>query len=124
MALIKCSECGKEISDKAESCPNCGNPINKKEESKIMVYGYNESYMINPKVKIFINNEEIGSVSKGQLFEYDITEDCEVTFKSSLRKTSVSVKAGRVTKIKLSWNRLIGKLESQIIDYNTPGNKW
>lgn len=124
MALIKCSECGKEISDKAESCPNCGNPINKKEESKIMVYGYNESYMINPKVKIFINNEEIGSVSKGQLFEYNITEDCEVTFKSSLRKTSVSVKAGRVTKIKLSWNRLIGKLESQIIDYNTPGNKW
>lgn len=24
MALIKCNECGKEISDKAESCPNCG----------------------------------------------------------------------------------------------------
>jgi len=29
MALINCSECGKEISDKAISCPNCGNPINK-----------------------------------------------------------------------------------------------
>lgn len=27
MALIKCLECGKEISDKAVSCPNCGNPI-------------------------------------------------------------------------------------------------
>ncbi|MBQ7063159.1 MAG: zinc-ribbon domain-containing protein [Bacteroidales bacterium] len=27
MALIKCPECGKEISDKAHSCPNCGNPI-------------------------------------------------------------------------------------------------
>lgn len=27
MALIKCPECGKEISDKAVSCPNCGNPI-------------------------------------------------------------------------------------------------
>lgn len=24
MSLIKCNECGKEISDKAESCPNCG----------------------------------------------------------------------------------------------------
>lgn len=24
MALIKCNECGKEISDKAEMCPNCG----------------------------------------------------------------------------------------------------
>lgn len=27
MALIKCIECGKEISDKASSCPNCGIPI-------------------------------------------------------------------------------------------------
>lgn len=27
MALIKCPECGKEISDKANSCPNCGCPI-------------------------------------------------------------------------------------------------
>lgn len=24
MALIKCRECGKDISDKAKSCPNCG----------------------------------------------------------------------------------------------------
>lgn len=24
MALIKCSECGKQISDKAKKCPNCG----------------------------------------------------------------------------------------------------
>ena len=36
MALIKCSECGKEISDKAEVCLHCGNPIQKtiKEEKK------------------------------------------------------------------------------------------
>lgn len=27
MALIKCSECGKEVSDKASSCPGCGAPI-------------------------------------------------------------------------------------------------
>ena len=24
MTLIKCKECGKEVSDKAEKCPNCG----------------------------------------------------------------------------------------------------
>ena len=28
MALIKCKECGKEISDQATTCPNCGCPIN------------------------------------------------------------------------------------------------
>jgi uncharacterized membrane protein YvbJ len=27
MALISCAECGKEVSDKAASCPNCGAPI-------------------------------------------------------------------------------------------------
>jgi DNA-directed RNA polymerase subunit RPC12/RpoP len=27
MALIKCPECGKDVSDKAAVCPNCANPI-------------------------------------------------------------------------------------------------
>ncbi|MCH7905614.1 MAG: zinc-ribbon domain-containing protein [Armatimonadetes bacterium] len=27
MALIKCKECGREVSDNAASCPHCGNPI-------------------------------------------------------------------------------------------------
>ncbi len=27
MAIIKCPECSKEISDKAKSCPNCGCPL-------------------------------------------------------------------------------------------------
>lgn len=27
MAMIKCAECGKDVSDKAAACPNCGNPI-------------------------------------------------------------------------------------------------
>lgn len=29
MALIKCSECGKEISDKATACVHCGCPVTK-----------------------------------------------------------------------------------------------
>ena len=32
MALIKCSECGREISDKASSCPHCGCPVTGTEE--------------------------------------------------------------------------------------------
>lgn len=27
MALIKCPECGQQISDKAKVCPYCGHPI-------------------------------------------------------------------------------------------------
>ena len=30
MAMIKCPECGHQVSDKAKSCPNCGAPIDTK----------------------------------------------------------------------------------------------
>ncbi len=41
MSLIKCSECGKEISDKASACISCGNPIHPqsteaKEDKKVV----------------------------------------------------------------------------------------
>lgn len=35
MALIKCEDCTKEISDKALSCPNCGCPIKVSETTNI-----------------------------------------------------------------------------------------
>ena len=35
MALIRCTECLKDISDKASSCINCGAPINPKKENLI-----------------------------------------------------------------------------------------
>lgn len=28
MALIKCPECGSEVSDRAQACPRCGRPLN------------------------------------------------------------------------------------------------
>lgn len=34
MALAQCSECGKEVSDRAETCPNCGHPIGVEASSK------------------------------------------------------------------------------------------
>jgi len=33
MALITCSECGKEVSDKARTCPNCGVSLSATEET-------------------------------------------------------------------------------------------
>ena len=39
MALVKCKECGKEISDKAVVCVNCGNPISTNKKKK---KGYEE----------------------------------------------------------------------------------
>jgi len=33
MSLIKCKECGKEISDKAKTCVHCGTPLQKEEKN-------------------------------------------------------------------------------------------
>jgi tellurium resistance protein TerD len=40
MALIMCPECSKEVSDRAESCPNCGYPL---EQNMKLLHKYNDS---------------------------------------------------------------------------------
>lgn len=42
MALIKCPECGKEISDKANACIHCGYPLNERKED----FGITDSHLI------------------------------------------------------------------------------
>lgn len=48
MALIKCNECGKDVSDKASVCMNCGSPI---ESSK--------KYLDNANVNNTVANYEV-----------------------------------------------------------------
>lgn len=37
MAMITCKECGKEFSDKADKCPNCGCPTAEKQQVNVKV---------------------------------------------------------------------------------------
>lgn len=37
MALIKCPECGKDVSSSAASCPNCGHPISQAQPKETVV---------------------------------------------------------------------------------------
>lgn len=47
MALINCPECGKQISDKAVSCPNCGCPMVKKNHCIINGVDVDCSFVFN-----------------------------------------------------------------------------
>ncbi len=58
MALISCSECGKEVSDKAASCPNCGNPI---AQQPSLTPTQSEEYLCCPKC----GSRELHSDKKG-----------------------------------------------------------
>jgi hypothetical protein len=64
MALIKCSECEKEVSDKAQSCPNCGSPI-AAEHVTLTLTGFPRRYIGSKAVDVLLNGKLVGSVDKG-----------------------------------------------------------
>lgn len=66
MSLISCPECGKQISDKAGACPNCGCPI--------------ESLSPNGQVKIAIPRTEV--ISGGGAAGLLIAKDVKISSKS------------------------------------------
>lgn len=79
MSLIKCTECGREISDKATNCPNCGAPTNNGGAKKFCIHcgeQIDKSCVICTKCgkqvealntgtdkSIIINNNNVASVS-------------------------------------------------------------
>lgn len=61
MALIKCRECGKEISDKATNCMNCGCPI-EKDKKKVRII---KSGGLALRCSVFIDNQPVGQIGVG-----------------------------------------------------------
>lgn len=58
MALIKCKECGKEISDMASNCPNCGCPANDTEATSRFSYETQGKPSYNSGVNNVVNKKE------------------------------------------------------------------
>jgi DNA-directed RNA polymerase subunit RPC12/RpoP len=80
MAMITCSECGKEFSDKAPSCPNCGCPTEQATgDSKQAAF---RSFLQCPRCKghnVEVTLQSVEEKSKG---------------KNELRKKSAITRAG------------------------------
>ena len=72
MALIKCSECGREISDKASSCPNCGAPV--KAAGCVVHFErpkrFTGSAVAGP---VFIDGQRVGTASNGCSFDVEVS---------------------------------------------------
>ena len=128
MALIKCTECENQISDKAVACPKCGNPIAsveeitappQKAEGTLVVYGYTGWFLVKPKMKIYINGEYIGDVShKAKTREIPITKPTEVTIKSSIRSTSIrGILPGKRNEIYTEFDSVSGNIMAELRSY-------
>lgn len=72
MALIKCPECGKEISDKAAACPNCGTPI---ADKKIPVH-FERKRAFGGSANtgtVYVDGNAVGSAGNGASFDVMLT---------------------------------------------------
>lgn len=67
MALIICSECGKEFSDKAPACPNCGCPIQEILTTNPVEIPYELHYTDPNHLTIDIKNNYVTFSHKGKI---------------------------------------------------------
>lgn len=71
MALIKCSECNKEISEKARTCPNCGAPV-PQETRKVIIERKKEFVGSGLVPTVYIDDMLVGVMKVGTKFEVDV----------------------------------------------------
>ena len=110
MALIKCPECGKEISDLAKSCPNCGFPIEGEFNS--------ENYLKNNNIDAKILDAHVATEGVRHIHEYICTcLNCGNTF--SYNNDDISKdKEGRWNDLASTFSAIGGSKIEKSIFYN------
>lgn len=79
MSLIKCPECGKQVSDKASSCPGCGYPI-AGSPAGIKVRCLSDDYKV--KYMIFLSGGcELARVPIGAVATINISKPTTITIR-------------------------------------------
>lgn len=143
MALIKCPECGKEISDKAEACPNCGCPINNNsspvnslinsqdvpkqenaiEKTKITIWGFScpPYWKLMAHMYISVNGNRIAEFPLGGSYELYIDRDSEILveffgLKNASSRASYTVKYGREESLVLKYSKTFGAISIEGLD--------
>lgn len=93
MSLIKCKECGKEISDKAEFCVNCGCPINKKKSDNNIRNNYLSIFIyvvLTSLILLVIFSNSIPSIVTRYSGNYSFKEFIEWINSSYLKRFEVT----------------------------------
>lgn len=88
MAIIKCPECGQDVSDKANVCIHCGAPLNFSAENGVVKIKCCNIDGNPYKVKVvnLSNGAELAKIAQGGVASFEIDADTEVEFKYPLLK--------------------------------------
>lgn len=121
MAIIKCPECGRDVSNKAEKCIHCGYPLNgpvdtsPKAGGTLVVYGYTGFFLVKPKLKIYLNGEYIGEVShQAKTKEIPITGPTNVEIKCGIRSTAIRLFPDKHNEIYTQFDRTTGNILAEL----------
>lgn len=80
MALIKCPECGNEVSDKSSHCIHCGYPLTLESNTISVRFPKDDDVVINMKYQITDSNGSIlATGTSGQVVTFSIDEPTTLT---------------------------------------------
>ncbi|MBQ6467442.1 MAG: zinc ribbon domain-containing protein [Clostridia bacterium] len=116
-----CSNCGKAMSPGAAFCPGCGAKAGDKSqsESKVIVYGITQKFLIGGTLKIYADGVLLGEVKKNEKAEFPIARDCVITAKCGVNpvKEKTKVKGGIITVIKYEYDRISSSFIAHVSEY-------
>ncbi len=114
MSLIKCPECGKEISDKAATCPNCGMPLRREDRGTydVIITREKQWFLVNPKIKVTVDGIEEYFLENNSRIVIPLTTGAHtLLFSASIRKTQTDINVTENMGINVKLNRATGEID-------------
>ena len=100
MALIKCPECGKEVSDRAGVCPNCAFPLSSLRQDGVVSIKIANGLAGSVNIYEVSSMKVVWSGKSGQIAKFEITQPIEIGIlwgagKKFLPGATIRVEAGK-----------------------------
>lgn len=97
MALIRCPECGRNVSDRAQACPECGCPIATEKKNTTVAIQFDCGCMIKMKIIDAYTEREYWEGRDKQVASFQINQPTDVRIGTKLSgKTSYHIEPGKL----------------------------
>lgn len=86
MALIKCPECGREVSDKAANCINCGCPLAGINPAGSVTVAVNGPGMVKMNIFDMETGKELWCGNNGEVARFNVEKETEISVIGSMER--------------------------------------